>query len=75
MLIDKNDAGQKLYGVAEYIGKDECIESSGMQSEIHEKATKNQRIIAANKAKNCAKSKNRYRVEHVFGFMTNPIKE
>jgi IS5 family transposase len=36
-LIDKDDAGQKLYGVAAYIGQEECIEACGMQSEIHEK--------------------------------------
>ncbi len=34
-LIDKDDAGQKLYGGAAYIGQEECIESCGMQSEIH----------------------------------------
>lgn len=30
-LIDNDDAGQKLYGDAAYIGQDECIESCGMQ--------------------------------------------
>jgi len=73
-LIDNDDAGQKLYGDAAYIGQNECIESCGMQSEIHEKATRNHKLTAAQKAKNREKSKVRSRVEHVFGFMTNTMK-
>lgn len=73
-LIDKDDAGQKLYGDAAYIGQDNSIESCGMQSEIHEKATRNNKLTTAQKAKNREKSQVRSRVEHVFGFMTNTMK-
>jgi IS5 family transposase len=73
-LIQKDDAGQKLYGDAAYIGQEASIESCGMQNEIHEKATRNHKLTAAQKAKNREKSKVRSRVEHVFGFMTNTMK-
>ena len=72
-LIDKDDAGQQLYGDSAYIGQEESIAWCGMQSEINEKGTSSSQLTDKQKASNRKKSKARARVEHVFGYMTNSM--
>jgi transposase, IS5 family len=72
-LIDKDDAGQILYGDSAYIGKEESIEWCGMTSQINEKGFKDHPLTDEQKASNRQKSKIRALVEHVFGFMTNSM--
>jgi len=73
ILIDKSDAGQKLYADAAYIGQEAIIEQCGMTNEVHEKGTRNHQLTETQKESNREKSKIRARVEHVFGFMTNTM--
>ncbi len=72
-LIDKDDAGQKLYADSAYIGQEESIEWCGMQSEVHEKSTRTKKLTKSQQASNKRKSKSRARGEHVFGFLTNTM--
>jgi len=72
-LIDKDDAGQILYGGSANIGQEESIEWCGMTGQINEKGFKNRPLTNEQKASNRQKSKTRDRIEHVFGFMTNSM--
>lgn len=72
-LIDKDDAGQKLYADSAYIGQEESINWCGMQSEVHEKSTRTKKLTKSQKASNKRKSKYRARGEHVFGFLANTM--
>jgi transposase, IS5 family len=72
-LIDRDDAGQKLYADSAYIGQDESIDWCGMTSEVHEKGARNHALTDEQKASNHLKSKSRARVEHLFGFITNSM--
>ena len=72
-MIDKDDAGQILYGDSAYVGQEESIEWCGMTGQIHEKGFKNHSLTDVQKASNRLKSKTRARVEHLFGFMTNSM--
>jgi IS5 family transposase len=73
-LLNKADAGQKLYADAAYIGQEESIEACGMTTEVHEKGARNHKLTETQKASNREKSRHRARVEHIFGFMTNTMK-
>jgi|GEM_PF-3568296 len=42
-LIDKDDAGQKLYADSAYIGQEESIEWCDTQSKVHEKKYANKK--------------------------------
>lgn len=46
-----------------------------MKNEVDEKGLRYQKLTEAQKASNRNKSRQRARVEHVFGFMTNSMKE
>ena len=72
-MIDKDDAGQILYGDSAYIGQEESIEWCGMTGQINEKGFKDHPLTDEQKASNRQKSKTRALVEHVFGFMTNSM--
>lgn len=72
-LIDKDDAGQPLYGDSAYTGQEESIAWCCMQAEVHEKGTSNSKLTDEQKASNRKKSKTRARAEHVFGYMTNSM--
>jgi IS5 family transposase len=72
-LIDKDDAGQILYGESAYVGQEESIDWCGMTSQIHEKGYRNHPLTDLQKATNRLKSTFRARVEHIFGFMTNSM--
>jgi IS5 family transposase len=72
-LINRDDAGQKLYADSAYVGQEESIEWCYMTSEVHEKGVKNHPLTDSQKASNRFKSTFRARVEHIFGFMTNSM--
>jgi transposase, IS5 family len=72
-LIDRDDAGQKLYADSAYNGQVESIDWCGMTSEMHENASRNHSLTDEQKSLNRVKSKSRARVEHLFGFMTNSM--
>jgi len=72
-LIDRGDAGQKLYADSAYVGQEESIEWCHMTSEVHEKGVKNHPLTDSQKASNRFKSTFRARVEHIFGYMTNSM--
>ena len=72
-LIDKDDAGQILYGDSASVGQEESIDWCGMTGQIHEKGVKNHPLTDEQKASNRLKSTFRARVEHIFGFMTNSM--
>lgn len=65
-LIDKDNAGQKLYGDSAYTGQDENVRWCDMQSEINEKGISKGKLTDKQDASNRRKSKARARVEHVF---------
>jgi transposase, IS5 family len=73
-LLEQQDAGQPLYADSAYIGQEESIDSCQMTNEVHEKGSGSKPLSQEQKASNRKKSKNRARVEHVFGFMTNSMK-
>ena len=60
-LIDKDDAGQILYGDSANIGQEESIEWCGMTGQINEKGFKNRPLTNEQKASNRQKSKTRDR--------------
>jgi len=74
-LLDDDDG--VVYADSAY--RSEGIESSlgqrGIKSRIHEKATRSKALSEKQKAANREKSKTRARVEHVFGFMENSMKD
>ena len=72
-LIDRDDAGQKLYADSAYIGQDASIDKCGMTSEVHEKGVRNHPLTDVQKTSNRMKSTFRARVEHIFGYMTNSM--
>ena len=73
-LIDKDDAGQKLYGDSVYTGQGARIVWCGMIAMIQEKGTACKPLKKQQKTKNRKKSWIHSRVEHVFGYMTNTMK-
>ncbi len=72
-LIDRQDAGQKLYADSAYTGQDDSIDWCGMTSEVHEKGVRNHPLTDVQKTSNRLKSTFRARVEHIFGYMTNSM--
>ena len=51
------------------------LEENGVKGEICEKGYRNHPLTEAQKKRNRKKSKIRVRVEHIFGFMTNTMRE
>jgi transposase, IS5 family len=51
------------------------LEKHGVTGEISEKGYRNHPLTKAQKKRNRKKSKSRVRVEHIFGFMTNTMKD
>ena len=72
-LIDRQDAGQKLYADSAYTGQDDSIDWCDMISEVHEKGVRNHPLTDVQKTSNRLKSTFRARVEHIFGYMTNSM--
>ena len=72
-LLDTADEEKPLYADSAYADQDEIIESSQVESRIHEKGYRNNPLTEAQKAANREKSKVRARVEHIFGFIENSM--
>jgi IS5 family transposase len=71
-LLDFNNEGKQIWGDSAYRSKEteENLGSQKLESEIHEKATRNSPLTTEQKENNRAKSKIRARVEHIFATMT-----
>jgi IS5 family transposase len=74
-LIDEKDANQPLYADSAYTGEElhKSLEEKSVELRIHEKGYKSNPLTDVQKENNKIKSKNRARVEHVFGFMENSM--
>ena len=72
-VLDEADADKPLYADSAYADQDKIIESSRVESRIHEKGYRGQPLAEAQKATNREKSKVRVRVEHIFGFIENSM--
>ena len=72
-ILDEADADKPLYADSAYADQDKIIESSQVESRIHEKGYRKNPLTEAQKATNREKSKVRARVEHIFGFIENSM--
>lgn len=74
-LVEEED--KTVYGDSAYAGKsiEAILEKKGVKGEICEKGYRDHPLTQAQKKKNRKKSKIRGRVEHIFGFMTNTMKD
>ena len=74
-LVNKKDNGQKLYADSAYRSEkiEEELKRKNVTSIIHEKCYRNRPLTKAQQKKSRKKSKERAQVEHIFGFMTNPM--
>ena len=72
-LLDAADVEKPLYADSAYADQDEIIESSRVESRIHEKGYRNNPLTDVQKAANREKSKVRARVEHIFAFVENSM--
>lgn len=66
-----------LHADSAYTGEaiETILEEHGVKGEICEKGYRNHPLTTAQKKRNRKKSKIRVRVEHIFGFMTNTMKD
>ena len=72
-LIEERDKGQKLYLDAGYEAKEDIVARNGMIPVICEKGHRNHPLTDEQKQNNRTKSKTRYRIEHIFGFIEGPM--
>lgn len=74
-LIEKEDAGQPLYGDSAYGGEkqEKIFERKEVKARINERGYRNKPLTARQKESNRKKSRVRARVEHVFGFVENSM--
>ena len=71
-LIDEKD--KVLYADSAYRGKELLSKlPETVEIQVHEKAYRNRPLTDAQKEENHRKSKIRFRIEHIFGFMTNSM--
>ena len=68
-LIEGKDKGQDLFLDAGYESKDEIVRKKGMNPIICEKGHRNNPLTDEQKQSNRIKSKDRCRIEHIFGFI------
>ena len=68
-LIEEKDKGQDLYLDAGYESKDDVVRECGMNPIICEKGHRNNPLTDEQKQNNRVKSKDRCRIEHIFGFV------
>ena len=68
-LIEEKDKGQDLYLDAGYESKDDIIRKNGINPIICEKGHRNNPLTEEQKRNNRVKSKDRCRIEHIFGFV------
>jgi IS5 family transposase len=76
-LLDKSDSHHELYADSAYSGDPikETLNKKNIRNRIHEKGYREKPLTESQKDMNRKKSKIRARVEHVFGFMTNSMKD
>ena len=76
-LIDKSDSHHELYADSAYSGDPikETLNKKKIRNRIHKKGYREQPLTERQKDMNQKKSKIRARIEHVFGFMTNSMKD
>jgi transposase, IS5 family len=74
-LVETDD--RIVHADSAYTGEaiETILEENGVTGEICEKGYRNHPLTKAQKKRNRKKSKIRVRVEHIFGFMTNTMKE
>jgi IS5 family transposase len=74
-LVEKDDG--TLHGDSAYTGEriETILEGRGVEGEICEKGYRGHPLTERQKKRNRKKSKIRVRVEHIFGFMTNTMRE
>jgi IS5 family transposase len=74
-LVEKDDG--TLHADSAYTGEaiEGVLEKHGIVGEICEKGYRNRPLTERQKKRNRKKSKIRVRVEHIFGFMTNTMKD
>jgi IS5 family transposase len=74
-LVEEED--KRVYADSAYWGESigAILEKKGIKGEICEKGYRNHPLSEAQKKRNRKKSKIRVRVEHIFGFMTNTMKD
>ena len=74
-LVEVDDG--TVYADSAYTGETikAILEEHGVKGEICEKGYRNHPLTEAQKKRNRKKSKIRVRVEHIFGFMTNTMRE
>lgn len=74
-LVEADDG--TVYADSAYTGEtvEAILEENGVNGEICEKGYRNHPLTEAQKKRNRKKSKIRVRVEHIFGFMTNTMRE
>lgn len=74
-LIEEDDGA--LHADSAYCGEEieKMLAEKGIKSEIHERAYRNRPLTEEQKTSNRQKSKIRVKVEHIFGQMTNGMKD
>lgn len=74
-LIEEGDG--QVHADSAYCGAEieEALAEKGIRSEIHERAYRNHPLTEEQKISNRRKSKIRVRVEHIFGQMTNAMRD
>ena len=74
-LIEEGDG--ELHADSAYRGEEieEALKAKGIKSEIHERAYRNRPLTEEQKISNRQKSKLRVRVEHIFGQITNGMRD
>lgn len=74
-LVASDDG--ELYADSAYRsdGIEMVLKAKGVQSQIHERAYRNKPLNEAQKDQNRKKSKVRVRIEHIFGHMTNAMRD
>lgn len=69
LIDEEKDKGQDLFLDAGYESKDDVVRKMGMNPVICEKGHRNNPLTEEQKRNNRIKSKNRCRIEHIFGFV------
>lgn len=74
-LIEEGDG--ELHADSAYRGEEieKALKAKGIKSEVHERAYRNRPLTEEQKIANRQKSKIRVRVEHIFGQMTNGMRD
>lgn len=71
-IFDNKD--NALFADSAYAGSDIADHlPDGCANKICEKGYRDNPLTKKQKASNCRKSKTRYQIEHIFGFMTNSV--